>query len=666
MEISDILIDSITEDTKRYTTWIRDVAITIENDFLLAGPFKFHDYPVWPRPHDNFHYPLGMRKLLLLGFSGIRDITLKNATALQGNKKKYLFLIYEVYREITDVLKRYSEAAKERERDDLYGMCSKLSEDSPGSFLEACQLYWFSILFRIGTATIGRMDQHLLPFYEADIAKNVITVETARKIVAELLFRLEKRGDRKGDTLQNIMLSGLSSSGEDETNALTYMILELCIEKKYLEPKINVRLHKKSPSYLMHLVSELQLQGSGICTVFNDETIVEGLMLYGRPSEVAFNYCNDGCSEIILDGTGETAFRYIDCVKAVEHTIFDGRENIDHKKHLQYYSTTQDHVETKSPVEKGLKTGSFLKMETFEFFYEAYLAQLKYQVDVVLRESFNSDSYPMRLFTAATMPNVIESACEPYTNQECYHTYGLFIGSLGTAANCIAAIKYLIYDKKHISKQELESALQANFEGYEMTRELCKGAPKFGNDEDYVDTIAADIAKRFASWVREYRDRMGRPILPGLYNHLFHHTAYSVGATPDGRKIGDPVGEHLSPTPGTAMKGPTAVINSVCKINTSEHVFGSTLHLNIPLVSLQDTGSPADILQYLNQAFVAKRGCVLNTNVLDASKLREAQKYPERFKDLIVRVWGFSYYFTLLSREMQDHVIARAEDACVA
>ena len=300
-------------------------------------------------------------------------------------------------------------------------------------------------------------------------------------------------------------------------------------------------------------------------------------------------------------------------------------------------------------------------METFDDFYDAYIKQLRYQVERILIEPYNSDDYPMRAFTAASMPNVLENAKEPYTNSDCYHTYGLFIGSLGTAVNSISSVKSLIYDKSLISKSQLIDAIKNNFIGYESIKQLCVNAPKFGNDDDFVDKLAVRIAEQFASMVIAYKDRNAKPILPGLYNHLFHHTAYRVGATPDGRKYGDPVGEHLSPTPGTAFNGPTATINSVCKINTSEQIFGSTLHLNIPRVAISNTENPLLIIESLNKGFLNQNGCVLNVNVLDAASLIDAQINPDKYADLIVRVWGFSYYFVKLSKEMQDHVISRAK-----
>ena len=383
--------------------------------------------------------------------------------------------------------------------------------------------------------------------------------------------------------------------------------------------------------------------------------------MYGRPEEIAAEYCADGCSEIILDGHGETVFRYIDCVKAVEHTLFNGGQNVSEAKELQYYDKNKEYIKIESPVPEGKKTGNFLNLRTFESFLEAYLEQIRYQIETILEKPYNQDRYPIRAYTAALMPGVLESGIDPFSNEACYHTYGLFIGSLGTAVNSIAAVKKLVYDEARIDKNELLNALRQNFSNDPVLRKLCLQAPKFGNDDDEVDTIAASIASCFKKWVVRYKDRLGRPTLPGLYNHLFHHTAYRVGATPDGRRCGDPVGEHLSPTPGTASRGPTAIINSVTKINTGEQIFGSTLHLNIPRTSLGNDDNASIVVKALNDVFCAKNGCVLNMNVLNAEMLREAQSNPEQYEDLIVRVWGFSYYFCHLSKEMQNHVIARAE-----
>lgn len=666
MDISDALIDNITDDTQKYINWLKTIEIQVDKDLLLAGPFVSPEYPSWPRLHDNFHYPLGMRKLLSLGIAGIKESAWKNCQSFEGNRKNYLILIYEVYKEISHIIEQFAASAKEKNKKSLYQSCLRLSREAPKTFLDACQLYWFSSLFRIGTATVGRIDQHLYPFLRSGNEKKIKQPAPAQKMISELLYRYEQRGSSKGDTLQNITLSGQNNEGKDQTNILTYWILEQAVKNRFIEPKINVRISRNSPQRLLNLVSELQLKGTGICTVFNDEAIIDGLKRCGRPAEVAASYCADGCSEIILDGFGETSFRYIDCVKAVEHTLFNGHENIPHKKSLQYYSNAQDAQEVSSSVSQGLNTGSFIKMRTFGDFYKAYLSQLKYQVETVLKTPYNSDRFPMRLFTAATMPRVIETGIEPYSNKNCYHTYGLFIGSLGTAVNSISAIKSLIFEKKIISREHLLAALRDNFEAQETTKRLCLEAPKFGNDDDIVDNFAVDIAKKFASWVRKHKDGIKRPILPGLYNHQFHYTAYSVGATPDGRSFGDPVGEHLSPTPGTAKKGPTSIVNSVCKVRTNENIFGSTLHLSIPLISLRGVKNPHVILQSLVRAFCIKKGCVINLTILDAEKLIEAKKYPEKYQDLVVRVWGFSYYFTRLSEELQDHIIARSLDPCAA
>lgn len=659
--ISETLINAITSDTERYIDWLNSIELYVDKSLFLAGPFLSPKYPVWPRYHDNFHYPLGMKKLLSLGFSGIKDLALKNADRFEGNQKQYLLLISQVYNEIINVIKKFTIVAKDNNQNNIFQVCNSLLQNPPKTFLEACQLYWFATIFRIGTSTVGRIDQHLFPYYKSDMERGIMNEDITKKIISGLLYRFEKRGDGKGDTLQNITLSGQNAKGEDKTNPLTYLILESFLENNYIEPKINMRISNKSPQRLLEYVTELQMRGSGICTILNDDAIIKGLLRYKRPVEIASEYCADGCTEIILDGVGATWFRYIDCVKAIEHTLFQGEENIPSKEKLQYYSNYQDYVDVEAPVAKGLRTQNFLTMKTFDDFYRAYISQIKYQVDIMLKPPFDSDEYPMRLFTAATMPEVLETATEPYTNPNCYHTYGLFIGSLGTAVNSLASIKSMIYEKEIIKKEELLSALRDNFENQPLIHQLCKEAPKFGNDDDYIDTMAVDIAKRFASWVRKYKDRTGKPILPGLYNHLFHHTAYRVGATPDGRKFGDPVGEHLSPSPGTTNKGPTAIINSVCKVNTSEQIFGSTLHLNIPKVSIQGNERPQNILNYLNKAFCHKGGCVLNVNILDVEQLLEAQKHPEKYKDLVIRVWGFSYYFTQLSKEMQDHVISRAK-----
>lgn len=654
-----MMIDRLFYDTQIYKNWLNAIEVKIDQQRLLVGPSISPAYPVWARYHDNFHYPLGMKKLIALGFAGIRDAALANSHKVEGTQKKYLLQIYDVYKEITHVIGKFAFAAENLGRQDIYRVCASLAKGAPQNFHEVCQLYWFATFFRISTHNIGRLDQALYPFYKKDKEAGLIDEAQAKKILREMVDRWEERGDNKADTLQNMTLGGRTADGVDQTNDISYFLLELCNEQIYLEPEVNVRLHKNTPQRLSDLMSGLQMKGTGICTVFNDDVIIDGLISYGRPPEIAADYCADGCSEIILDGHGETIFRYIDTIKAVEHVIFNGDENVPERKEFAYFDKDQDQVVARAPVEKGLKTGDFLAMETWEQFYEAYLKQVHYQTGEMLKDSFNCDEDPMRIFTAATLPGVLETGIEPYSNPACYHTYGLFTGSLGTAVNSLAAVKYLVYEKKRITREDLQKALRANFEGHEIIRGMCKSAPKFGNDDDYVDSLAVDISDKFASWVCEYKDKLGKPILPGVYNHMFCHTANWVGATPDGRRFGDSVGEHFSPTPGTAGKGPTAIINSCCKIDSKRYVFGNTLHLSVLKASLKGLENPADIIRDLVRGFCAKGGGVVNLSVLDVKVLMEAQKNPENYQDLIVRVWGFSHYFVHLSKEMQQQVVSR-------
>ncbi len=657
---SEVLIQSLEEDNRRYLDWLPQVEIKVDEGRLLAGPDTSPDYPVWPRPHDNFHYPLGMQRLLNMGYAGIRDLAEKNAGIQTGTCKEYLLLIAQTYAAICSRIDTFAAAAGKAGRPAMQAACARLATAAPRTFREACQAYWFATVFRIGTATIGRMDQHLYPYYEADRECGESSAGQVRELIHELLDRYESRGRGVGDTLQNITLSGRDSSGNDQTNPITYLLIEEYMQTGHIEPKINIRVHAGTPRRLKALIAQMQVGGTGNCTLFNDDTIIASQKSYGRPDSVAAAYCADGCSEIILDGFGETAFRYIDCVKAIEHTLFNGGNNLPGKKRLQYFDNAGDYVKVQSPVPDGKATGSFLEIVSFDAFFEAYLAQLKHQLEIILEPPYNTDESPIRAFTAATFPGVLETGINPFDNPDCFHTYGLFIGSLGTAANSLAAIKTLVYGKPGLRKTDLLEALKGNFENQPVIRQLCLNVPKFGNDDDRVDNLVVEVAGRFAAWVREKQDRIGRPILPGLYNHLFHHTAYNVGATPDGRRYGDPVGEHLSPTPGTAQNGPSAIINSVGKVNTAEQLFGSTVHMNIPLISLNGIEKGKAILQALNDAFCLKNGCVLNTNVLNAERLREAQENPTGHEDLVVRVWGFSFYFTRLSREMQNHVIERA------
>jgi formate C-acetyltransferase len=236
----------------------------------------------------------------------------------------------------------------------------------------------------------------------------------------------------------------------------------------------------------------------------------------------------------------------------------------------------------------------------------------------------------------------------------------IFSGSIPTVADGLAAIRQVVFTDRFCTPAELLDALRANFAGRETLRQRCLAAPKFGNDDDSVDQLAARIARFFCAKVAAHRAPDGKPVWPALYNFLFNDTTRIVGATPDGRRWQGPVAEHYSPTPGRARSGPTAVIHSAAKGPLAEACGSSIFHVSLSRGMVRQDDSGTQRLMQLMRSALQLGAAVMNIAIYDAAELRRAQAHPEHHADLIVRVWGFSARFIDLCEEMQDHIIERA------
>jgi len=235
-----------------------------------------------------------------------------------------------------------------------------------------------------------------------------------------------------------------------------------------------------------------------------------------------------------------------------------------------------------------------------------------------------------------------------------------FSGAIPTVADGLAAIRKVVFEDRFCTPAELLQALRDNFDGHEKLRQRCLAAPKFGNDDDAVDRIASDIARRFCEQVVACPTPDGKPFWPALYDFLFNYQTTITGATPDGRRWKEPVAEHYSPTPGRARRGPTAVIRSAAKGPLAQACGSSVFHISLSRGTIPENDAGRSLLQGLFTAALKMGVAVMNIAIYDVAALQEAKRHPEGHEDLIVRVWGFSARFVDLSDEMQDHIIARA------
>jgi pyruvate-formate lyase len=678
-------IEKINKYSESFIKFVNTLPVYVPHKGIIAGPRRFYkNEPIelWNKLReedifwgvDNCHFPIN-KSFLSIGYNGIIEKASVDNSEHSEEQIEFLAAIKRVYEAAAEYIRIHALEAEKRIKasNDLENQetlviadnCRHLCENAPESFTQAVQLFWFTWRLRgMFTSSIGRLDQYLYPFYKKDIDKGTLTKEKALEILCELWEAFNEAGT--GDTLKNLMLGGVDAEGKDAVNELSYLMLEASIKLKMPEPHINVRLHSASPEEFIKKTVELQLIGQGQPTIYNDDVLIPSLICHGIPKSSARNYSNDGCTELVIDGESGIFFDQMEAVKSFELTLFNGEENcnIPIEPFIKKWTHSMPGSIVNTRLKVGYKSGDLTEMNSFDEVYEAFLKQYLYQTDIMLENMCLEmkklkENEVSSLFISGAFPLCLEKAEDPLRggfNIECYE---LLSGSITTVADCLAGIKRIVFEEKYCSMKELLEALIANFQGREALRQKLLNAPKFGNDDDFVDLIAADIAKSFCEHVLKYKTPNGKPIWPGLYNIDFTTFAKILGATPDGRKAGDPIAEHFSPTPGRAKSGPTAVVLSAVKAPLYLGFASSPLHITLSRSSipLDETGKL--MLMNLLKTSLKLGVDVLNIAIYDSEILRQAKIYPERYEDIVVRVWGFNARFVDLTEELQDHIIAR-------
>lgn len=634
---------------------------------LLAGPAVIQ----WTSAPgtDNLHFPMNAHTLLRLGFSGIAETAEENSRRHSGEDAAFLNAIARSYKAAMAFAAAHAEDASrcltspdtprcphmERIRDN----CLAAATRAPESFAEAVQLFWFAWTIR-RRGTVGRLDQYLYPFFRQDLETGRLTREEALELLIDLWEGFNRGG--MGDTLRNVMLGGQNHDGRDATNDLSFLMVEAALTVRKPEPHLNARIHKNTPPEFLEKLADLQLLGHGQGTVFNDEVLIPSLVARGVPLVSARNYANDGCTEVVIDGESGISFIQLEAVKALELALFNGEENLPGKAIGRFLTKNHPLRELQTSLKLGHRSGDFAEMASFDQFYAAFLDQFMFQVDTQLgglaRQASPAAHACSSPFLAGTFPKCLESGRDLLNGGFTIPCFILFSGSIPTVADGLAAVKKVVFEDHHCTPAEMLQALRDDFVGHDTLRQHCLHAPKFGNDDDYVDLIAADIARRFCERVGQFPTPNGKPFWPAFFNFLFNDEAKKVGATPDGRKWKDPVCEHYSPTPGRAVKGATAVIRSAVKAPLGEACGTSVFHISLDRKSVSSERG-REILLSLVQTALHEGAGVMNIAIYDRALLKDAQRHPDRHEDLIVRVWGFSAHFIDLSEDMQDHIISR-------
>lgn len=635
-------------------------------------------------PHG--HYNANYRKVVVKGFGAIKKEAEAKLEELRGNihgkdAEKWFFYRAVIIccdaaiafskRFAVECRRQAEEQTDEKRKAELLKMADSLDwimENPCRTYWEACQaIYMYHLILNIEGSylglTIGRFDQQAGDLLEADLAAGRITVEEAQEItdcfalkVADLMVSGSKFMMHQFSYSNNmrLTLAGRKMDGSDATNTATYLILKSVARLKLHDPTLSLCLHKDSPAELWEAGIETAKICGGIPTLDNCDMIIDMLVKRGLSIEDARNFCMIGCVEISGSGcefsnvSGPFSKTHLSIANVVIQAINDGKNPMD---------PTQ--------TQAGLKTGYLYEMETFEDVKAAFAAQLKYFMD--WHQTFNNvlEYYGNPLvpvpMASTTMDGCMESGKDMMLGGAKYNSTGGASIGIGTCIDSLLAIKYACYDKKICSREDMLNAIKANWKGYEALQARIKNeVPFWGNGYDESDELA--------SWVSDqYADRFNSYIGPrgghraGIYSaaaNVMH--GFWTCATPNGRKAGEPVSDGGSPSQGADKNGPTGVAKSIVALHPYKYSNGFQFTMKFHPNAVAGAAGTEKLHQFVEN-FFEDGGMQVQYNVVSSETLRDAQANPEEYKDLVVRVAGFSAYFVELHSDLQNDLISRTD-----
>ena len=568
----------------------------------------------------NGHMILGYEYILSVGLDGVRK-NIESASKDNDRKSFYDALLMTLEGIQTYIL-RHGE--------------KNIAHEPPKTFREAVQLQWFMMCFG-DYDSFGRYDQYMYPFYKKD-------PEGALELVKDMMRRVEDNG-----SIINMTIGGRTPSGENAVNELTYIILRATRELLFKGPNLCLRMTKDSDPALWREAGENLGTGQALPALYNDDVFIPMLLSHGISQEDANDYSLAGCSQAIIAGKSNFAcdMGLYTPAKILELALHNGFDPVLKKQ-------------------VGPKTGDATAFTSFEQLMAAYTAQMKYCVEKGVSLN-NQDHTARRQFLSCVRTiftqNCVRSGLGIFEGGAVYNGIQGEVVGITNAANSLAAIQTLVYEQKAISMPELIQALADNFNNHDSLRQkLLHEAPKFGNNIQSVDEIRSKIARDIYMEISSYAAPLGGVHWPGEVIFDYHMSqARYIGALPDGKRAGEPLADSAGPSQGTDINGVTAVINSMAN-SISELSPEDTPYTSINLNLKFDKNlwkQHKDKMLSLFQTYFMMGGPQLQINMLDREALLDAMENPERYRDLVVRVGGFSAYFTQLSEETQREIVSR-------
>lgn len=611
------------------------------------------------------------------GFGGFRDEAIAALSKLSPTDTEELEQM-DFYRSaiivsegIITLANRYAEKAdalaavtadpsRRLELEEIASICRRVPENPPQTFKEAIQCVWFtqlgSILSENSLAlNLGRFDQYMYPFYEKDINAGLLTREEALERIECLWLKLSEwvwaissntaQFFAGYNSFQNLTVGGRKRDGSDATNEISYLCLEATERVKTHQPGLSVRIHPNCPPEFLQAVCKLVRCGTGFPAIHNDRVGSEMLLAAGLSPEDARDWSNCGCVVPHFRKVGEwTSAVNINLAAAMEYTLSGGISRINGKQ-------------------MGLAT-NLADSTNFEEFKSLFFRQAAHLIKIGIIGSLTAQKVHAEIVPRPYLSLLVDGCMEKgrdLSRGGAKYCLGPVLTGIGLAdsANALAAIRKLVFEDQAYQLQDFAAALEQDWEGFEELRQAALQCPKYGNDLDEVDALATEISDFYHKEITQYTDIFGAKFnsaFMGISNYI--PAGSVVGATPEGRKAGTPLTEGVSPHAGTDITSPTAAMRSAAKINHDIHSGGTLVNVKLS-PALLETNRGLNNLASLIRAYFSLGAFHIQFNVISPEILRSAQEHPENYRDLLVRVAGYSTQFVNLSRKAQDAIIER-------
>jgi pyruvate formate-lyase/glycerol dehydratase family glycyl radical enzyme len=624
--------------------------------------------------HAQGHICPDVRRWLALGPKGIRDdiqSRMKGAPPAAANFYRGASIALEGamdfmrrYAALADKMAGGAGSAEERNNlRDVAARCGRLADLPPDTFHDAVQSLWFLFVIlqmesNASSFSPGRMDQYLWPYYERDLAAGILDEKGALEIVEALWLKFNQivylRNSNSAKYFAgfpigfNIACGGQTPEGKDASNELSYLFLKAQADIGLPQPNLSARLSEKSPEEFVRECSRVIGLGSGMPQIFNDESIIPALEARGISHDDAMDYAIVGCVELTSQGNnlGWSDAAMFNMVKALELTLNNGLCLLSGKR-------------------MGLDLGSFVDYGTYEQLEEAFRKQMDHFIDRMIAACDLVDRLHAELLPSPFLSSVIDGCAEKALDVTAggakYNLSGIQAIQAANIADCLAVAKKCVYEDKSLGADELLAALRGNYEGAEALRQkIINKVPKYGNDVEWVDSIAAKWVDYFAKKMAGYTNARGGPYHAGLYTVSAHvPMGQNLGASLDGRKAKDPLADGgMSAMYGRDRNGPTALLRSVSRIDARNGSNGTLLNMKFLPEFFRSEEGIAKFASFL-RTFVRLRINHVQFNVVRKEDLLAAKANPEAWRGLTVRVAGYTAYFLELANDLQDEIIAR-------